>query len=185
MSNVDTYTKIQAAMFAALGSITKFSRSGNSVVFAEPVMGRNDLSGDDDRALCQARAAGLDPDAVADEQVQAWLDWHGEMHEARRIGPEARFLITRKFSMQVGAHTLVPGNRVSLIDGWGQIIHSAEIECLSKYDPEGTDQLGRKGAISFSPDYPRINRWIEKMRKQFPEFTATRVLDNNVEKKNG
>lgn len=185
MSSTDTYTKIQAAMFAALGSITKLSRSGNSVVFATPIMGQNDLSTDDDRALYQARAAGLDPEAVTDEQVQAWLDWRGKTHETRRTGPDARFLITRKFSMEVNAHTLVPGNRVSLIDGWGQMIHSAEIECLSVYEPDATNGLGQRGGYSYHPDYPSINKWIERARKQFPEFSSTRVLDNNAEKSDG
>lgn len=184
MSN-DTYTKIQAAMFAALGTKTKLSRSGISVVFVEPIQGRHDLSSDDDKALFQAREAGLDPDAVTEEQVASWLQWSSKVYEMRRTGPEARYLITRKFSMAVGSNALVAGNRVSLIDGWGNIVASAEVECLSKYDSQATNQIGQKGAFATSPDYPTIFEWIMQMREQLPEFAGTRVLDNNLEAQRG
>ena len=83
--NYSTQTLIQAAMFAALGTLTKMSRSGNSIVFIRPVLGRSDLSGDDELAQAQAQAAGLTVDSVTEPQVMAWRTWYADMREARRV----------------------------------------------------------------------------------------------------
>lgn len=176
---METRTVIQAAMFAALGAITKLSRSGYSVVFTQPVMGRNDLFGDEEAALDQARQAGLDLKSVTLEQVVAWQEWYTSMRETRRTGPEAHFLITRQFRLQIDAHTLEPANRVTLIDGWGEHVDSASFLCIQQWDREAINLMGRRGAVASHVNYDAINRWIEMSRLTHPEFAQIRVLDNN------
>lgn len=171
--------KIQTAMFVALGSITKLSRSGYSIVFAKPVFGRNDLMTDEQAAIEQAREAGLDFESVTQEQISVYQTWHSNMYETRRIGPDARFLITRKFPLKKGSRS-EPGNRVTLIDGWGVWVASADFHCVLQWDSQAINCLSKPGAITFDVDYKRINSWIEEMRKRHPEFNKSRILDNNI-----
>lgn len=176
----DTHTLIMAAMFAAIPSgLTKISRAGHSIVFSRPVLGRHDLSElREGFALAQAREAGLDIEAVTPEQIEAYQSWYSEMYDARRLA-DARFLITRKFRLEVGAHSLEPGNRVSLTDGWGNVVASANILCRQQFDSAALNRLGQLGAVVSSPDYEKIHAWIDRTRIAMPEFVAAQVQDNN------
>lgn len=53
------WKRVHAAMRAALGSKTKMSRSGNTVIFSEPQCGRHDLAGWRERAQVQLNSAGI------------------------------------------------------------------------------------------------------------------------------
>lgn len=176
-NDMDKITIIHAAMFAAIGGLTKISRSGNSVVFSAPQCGRHDLSGDEATAEKQARAAGLDLDCVTPEQIRAYQHWYSALYDARKIG-QARILITRKFGLERG-HQLIPANRVALVDGWGNDIDSVAVPCREYYDPEARDQLGQQGAYRFAPNYARINQAITELRQQHLMFAGATVQDNN------
>lgn len=178
MENLETTINYLAAMFKAVGRQTKFSRSGYSVVFAAPQAGRSDLSSNPATALKQLHSAGIDPDAVTEADIAAYEQWRDGLYQARRVG-QARILVTRKFGAERG-HELIPANRVSLIDGWGEILASSVIECKETYDPDGTNQIGGKGAYYSTPDYPKIEASIANLRNAFPEFSDAPVVDNNL-----
>ena len=174
--------RMAAAMFAALGDKTELSASGHSIIFMpEHRLGRADLSGDPDVARRQIEHAGIDPDAVTDEQVQAYTAWFDEMYEARRVA-DARIVITAKFNEPYsgGQGSCGMFNRVDLIDGWGNDVDSARIECLSEWDPVAPNQFGQPGAFCSHPDYARINEAIASMREKHPELAGAPVQDKNA-----
>lgn len=180
-TNTDTNDlpiEFYAAMFRALGRETRLSRSGYSITFAHDTLGRRDLSSNEEMAAAQLHAAGIELDSITDADVQAYRAWYEPLHESRRIG-QARFLITRKFAMERGDE-LVPCNRVSLIDGWGELVASVNLMCREHYDPDAINRIGGRGAVCSSPDYPHIQARIDEMRQEHPEFVEAPVVDNNL-----
>lgn len=178
MENQETPIIYHAAMFKAVGRQAKLSRSGFSLVFAVPQCGRHDLSGNPDIAAAQLRSAGIDLGAVNDADVTAYQQWHDALYNARRVG-QARILVTRPFLVPYG-RGLRNANRVSLIDGWGEVIHSDVIAWLEgKFDPNLTNRIGDKGAIPMAPDTVRIDECIERLRWRFPDYMHAAVMDNN------
>ena len=177
--SMDTTTTIKAAMFAAIpGGLTKFSRNGYDIVFTAPACGRHDLSElREEFALAQARAAGLDLDAVTPEQVAAYQAWHEDMYRTRQIG-EARIRVTRIYAVERGRE-LVPVNRVDLLDGWGNTVAWQVVDTAEYYDPEAVNRIGGKGAYCHCPDAAGIERAIASMREIHPEYSGARVQDNN------
>lgn len=176
MMNTDITTTIQAAMFAALGSKTKFSRSGNSIVFVTPALGRHDLSElRDEFAIAQCEAAGIDIAAVTPAQIEAYQAWHSDMYETRRIA-EARILVTRPFRLDSGRSA----NRVSLIDGWGEQLGSFAVPMIDRWEPDALNRIGTPGAFCFYPDADAIQRAVDLLRREHPEFAAAAVQNNNV-----
>jgi hypothetical protein len=175
---MDKIILIQAAMFAAIGSTTKFSRNGYSVVFVEPRCGRHDLSGDEARALAQTHAAGLDIEAVTPEQVANYQEWHGRMYEERRIS-QARILITRKFSLQRGRE-LIPANCVRMVDGWGNQLGDIAVPCREAWDASARNAGGGIGAFCSEPDYAEIQQAIAQLQTGHPDLSGAMVQDNNA-----
>ncbi|GLR55206.1 hypothetical protein KYK30_31260 [Shinella yambaruensis] len=169
---------IQAAMFAALGEKTKLSRSGLSVIFIEPQCGRHDLSGIEDLAVKQAEAAGLDINAVTQEQVAAYTEWWERVSYERQIG-QARIRVTRIYPVQCG-HSEIPGNRVDLLDGWGRSVESRFVHAKEIYDPDAINRIGGKGAYCHIPDAAGLDRAIVALRKRHPEYSGAPVKDNNL-----
>jgi hypothetical protein len=178
MHTTDTITTISAAMLHNLGQQTRLSRTGNSVVFASPVRGRCDLSGDEGEALLQAAAAGLDLNAVTADMVAAYTQWRDTTHRAHQIS-QARILITRRFSDVVGKQ-LVPAHRVALVDGWGNIIDSRVIHCCEVWDETAVSSMGTTGAITFQINRQAIDCAIESLRKAYPEYASAPLRDNSA-----
>jgi hypothetical protein len=175
--------RMAAAMFAALGDKTELSASGHSVIFKpEHRLGRADLSGDPDVARQQLEHAGIDPDAVTDEQVNAYTNWFDEMYETRRVA-DARIVITAKFNEPYSGGQGSCGffNRVRLIDGWGKLVDTARVECLSVWDDDATNRLGQKGAVRALPDGPGIDAAIARLRHDHPDLAHAQVQDNRPE----
>lgn len=173
-----TTHKIKAAMFAAIPKgITKISRSGINVVFARPVLGRCDLSSDEKIALAQSATAGIDHSSVTPEQLQAYEQWSEDVYRARQIA-DARFQITHAFGYQRG-HSITPSNRVSLIDGWGEIVEFEVFERVEYWDKNEKNRIGGLGAVCTRADYEKINAYIDRLRKKHPEYSGARVQDNN------
>lgn len=175
--------RMAAAMFAALGDKTELSASGHSVIFKpEHRLGRADLSGNPDVARQQLEHAGIDPDAVTDEQINAYSNWFDEMYETRRVA-DARIVITAKFNEPYSGGMGACGvfNRVRLIDGWGNSVDSARVECKSEMCQDVINRIGLPGAVVARPDYDSIEEVIARMRRDRPEFAETPVHDNNTE----
>lgn len=176
---MDKITTIRVAMFAAIPSgLTQFSRNGYSIVFTDPACGRHDLSDQsDDFALAQARAAGLDLDAVTPEQVAAYQAWFDRMYRAREID-HARIRVTRIYAAERG-HELVPVNRIELLDGWGNTVAWTTVDAEEYYDSEAVNRIGGNGAFCHRPDAAGIERAIAALRERHPQFSGARVQDNN------
>ena len=176
---MDISTTIRAAMFAAIPSgLTKISRNGYSIVFTTPVCGRHDLSDlGDDFALAQARAAGLDLDAVTAEQIADYQAWHAEMYRTRQI-EQARIRVTRIYTVERG-HELVPVNRIDLMDGWGNTVAWQVVDTVEYFNKDATSRIGRKGAFCQRPDTAGIERAINSLRSLYSEYSGARVQDNN------
>lgn len=179
----DDLTSMNAAMFAALGDKTELSASGHSVIFKhEHRFGRADLSGDPEVARRQLEHAGIDPDAVTDEQVNAYTNWFDEMYETRRVA-DARIVVTAKFNEPYSGGQGSCGffNRVRLIDGWGKLVDTARVECLSVWDDDATNRLGQPGAVRALPDGPGIDAAIARLRHDHPDLAHAQVQDNRPE----
>lgn len=168
---------LAAAMFAALGQQTKLSRSGYSIVFKDPQLGQNDLSGDQATAEQQLRAAGLEPDQVTPEQIRAYCDWRDTLYQARKIG-QAKIIITRTYLMRRGRE-IVPANRVFIRDGWSNEIDRIEVYCREYHDSTALNRHGYMGAFCHAPDYDAIDEAITALRYRNLLYAAATVQDNN------
>lgn len=167
-----------AAMWVALDSgKTKLSKSGQSVIFARPVMGRSDLSGVASVAAAQLQAADINPKSITDEQRAAYQAWQDAKYHKRRID-EARIVVSRIFRAEKGS-SLIPVNSVTLKDGWGEVVSQHNIICLEVYRPEAVNMLGQKGAYAAEPDVEKIEAVIKKMREDYPEYVKAEIQDNN------
>jgi hypothetical protein len=176
----DDLTSMNAAMFASLGDKTELSASGHSVIFKpEYRLGRADLSGDPEAARRQLEHAGIDPGGVTEEQVQAYKQWFDQMFEAHRTSA-ARIVVTAKFNEPYSGGQGSCGffNRVRLIDGWGKLVDSARVECLSEWDDAATNQLGQPGSFRALPDGPGIDAAIARLRHDHPDLAHAQVQDN-------
>lgn len=176
-----TPDKLHAALFMRIGREAKFSRSGYSIVFAAPVYGRADLSSHRPLALRQLEAAGIDPDSVTEADLAAYRGWRDGLHHARRIA-QARILVSRPFAIERG-RSLVPANRVSLIDGWGVLIDDILVSQVEIWDPEATPRVGAPGpgAYCHRADVDGVAAAINELRGRHPQFYAAEIKDNSGE----
>lgn len=169
------FKKFRIAMFMAQGQQTRLSRRGHSIVFSEPVCGLYTLSSVESRAREQIRTAGLDLDNVKPEAVKAYDDWC----EGRRFGREAKFVISGKTSLHTGDRRLVPANRVRLSDAWGDEVACVAIPCQETPATGTSGSVRSVGGMQPGTDYDAISRWIASMRREYPEFDQSRVVDLN------
>ena len=182
---MDKITRIEAAMFFAIGEQTKLSRSGQTLVFANPQGGRHDLSGREEFAEFQAKAAGLDTDALTDEQISTYEKWRDASHEKRRIA-QARILVTRVFTVPRKilsggpVWALDPVNRVTLVDGWGLHVDSVVVPCLTEWRASAINNMRGVGACCDLPDRKAIELAISGIRERNAEFVEARIQDNNA-----
>lgn len=175
-----TPVEYHAAMFRRLGRGVKLSRSGFSVVFDPPVLGRSDLSGIPAAAEAQLRAAGIDPNSATAEDVAAYTTWRDGLHRARRIGG-ARIQITAMHGDDTGREK-VPAHSVRLVDGWGVIVASHVCQRVgSRWDAEAINNLGQPGAFVTGFPQAAVDEAIGLLRTRFPEYADAPVQDNSGE----
>ncbi|EJF2737322.1 TPA: hypothetical protein OOF39_004532 [Kluyvera ascorbata] len=181
LASDDDFNVLGAALFSAIGTKTKISKSGFSVIFKpEYAMNRADLSGNILQAKRQLEYAGIDIESVTQQQIDSYLRWRKALNE-EKAKKHARILITRKtcepYSGSFGSCGVF--NYLKLIDGLGRELYTRRIECCEYYDPQATNQIGGEGAFCYRPDYQLIEKEIERLRGEYPIFVKAPITDNN------
>ncbi|MGK2829212.1 hypothetical protein ACSI5F_03785 [Ralstonia pseudosolanacearum] len=165
------YEALDAAMFKCLGHQTKISRSGYSVVLANPAAShRSDMPSEPARALAWLDANDISTADITMADVEAYRAWWGPVYQARRVG-QAKFLITAPFATQRGRE-LVPANRVALIDGWGEAVAEHVVLRSGHYSRAETNDYTVQNVAA-------VRSHIEALRAQYPEFAGARIQDND------
>jgi len=152
-----------AAMFKHLGDKTKISRVGHAIIFTTPQLGRHDLSDNHNIAAAQLAAAGIDVDDVTPDDITLYESWYDKMYQQHKI-LNAHIRITRPFTYQEGKW-LKPARRVSLIDGWGNLLDMALIT------------VDQGEAVRDA----EIDAAIEKFRTRHPLYAHAPISDGRQE----
>lgn len=169
------YELYHAAMYAALGSKCQVSSQGYAIIFSPEyrLSGRADLSGLKFQADEQMKIAGLDPDSVTKEQLEAYRGWEEETR-LRHAHDTAYFMITNPTGSQLRHRK---ANLVELRAS-GSVVDCYAVRCIDQYDPEGINTLGRKGAYKLQPDSEKIRKALEKLKREHPEFANAEIKNN-------
>lgn len=153
----------------------KLSRSGFNIIFSEPQGGRYDLCSSPDQALRQIKGAGLDPEALTDEQFNDWQLWR-KMRDKQWLKEHSCFLVTRTKTIQVGEE-LVPANSV-ILRRWDDV-ELFTCTQIRYWDDDAINRIGERGAFCFRPDHENLMKGISAYQKNHPELSSLPIKDNS------
>lgn len=163
-----------AAMYQHLGSRTKISASGYSVIFAEGyrLNGRADLSaGIPGLAAKQMEFAGIDPGQLTQQQIDDYRKWQTERDREHSLNG-ATIVVTGTRHPERGNKTW---NEVWLRDGRGELLSTHIIKCIDEWDSETRNEGGGIGGFRSMPDTKAIDAAIKQIQTDFPDYSHVPV----------